>query len=97
MTPGPWHIEMTSQRHDGEKWVDREWTICHGINRHKDGPEGNVCKVVSTKDDADLITAAPDLLDVAQNILADDLIQYLPAEYIAKVRAAIAKATGGKA
>lgn len=41
-----------------------------------------------------LVDVVRDLLDVAQNILADDLIQYLPSEYIAKVRAAIAKATG---
>lgn len=46
------------------------------------------------KANARLIAAAPELLEVAQSILADDMLQYLPAEYIAKVRAAIAKATG---
>ena len=48
-----------------------------------------------TPEDARLIAAAPELLDVAQSILADDMVQYLPAEYVEKVRAAIAKATGG--
>lgn len=45
--------------------------------------------------DMRLIAAAPELLDVAQSILADDMVQYLPAEYVEKVRAAIAKATRG--
>lgn len=43
---------------------------------------------------ARLIAAAPELLEVAQGILAEDMRQYLPAEYVAKVSAAIAKATG---
>ena len=43
---------------------------------------------------ARLIAAAPELLEVAECILADDLIALLPAEYVAKVRAAIAKARG---
>lgn len=41
-----------------------------------------------------LIAAAPELLEVAQGILAADMLQYLPAEYVSKVRAAVAKATG---
>ena len=45
--------------------------------------------------DARLITAAPELLEVAQSILADDMIQYLPVEYINKVKSVIEKATGG--
>ena len=44
-----------------------------------------------------LIAAAPDLLDVAKSILAPDMLTLLPAEYIEKVRAAIAKAEGGAA
>lgn len=43
---------------------------------------------------ARLISAAPELLEVAESILVDDVLQYLPAEYVAKVRAAIAKARG---
>ena len=72
MTPAPWYIEMTSQRHDGTKWVDREWTICHGMNRHEDGPEGNVCKVVSTKADAELIANLPRFVEALQRIAASN-------------------------
>ena len=43
---------------------------------------------------ARLISAAPELLEVVQSILADDMLQYLPSEYVAKVRTVIAKATG---
>lgn len=45
---------------------------------------------------AHLIAAAPELLEVAESILADDMLQYLPGEYVAKVRAVIAKATGAR-
>ena len=41
--------------------------------------------------------AALELLDVAECILAEDMLPYLPAEYVAKVRAVIAKATGSAA
>ena len=41
-----------------------------------------------------LIAAAPELLEVAQLILAEDLLDFLPEEYVSRVRAAIAKATG---
>lgn len=41
----------------------------------------------------DLKSQRDELLDVAEGILVDDLLPYLPAEYIAKVRAAIAKTT----
>jgi hypothetical protein len=47
-----------------------------------------------TDANANLISAAPELLEVAEGILVDDMLQYLPDEYIAKVRAAIAKARG---
>lgn len=53
----------------------------------------NVCTLVEQEAAARLIAAAPDLLDIAQNILAPDLFPYLPAEYVTKVQAAIAKAT----
>ena len=46
------------------------------------------------EDQAELVAAAPELLEVARGIIVDDMLQYLPAEYVAKVRAAIAKATG---
>lgn len=43
---------------------------------------------------AQLIAAAPELLEIAESILAPDMIELLPAEYVANVRAVIAKATG---
>ncbi len=46
---------------------------------------------------AALFVAAPALLEVAKGVLADDLLQYLPAEYIAKVRAAISAAEESEA
>ena len=38
-----------------------------------------------------------ELLKVAQGILAEDMLQYLPAEYVANVRAVIASVKGGAA
>lgn len=46
------------------------------------------------KANARLIAAAPELLEVAHLILAEDLLDFLPEEYVSRVRAAIAKATG---
>lgn len=86
-TPGPWE-------YGEERGLCREIHADNGPElyaiaqtRHGD-PE--ICEA-----NARLIAAAPELLDVAQSILADDMVQYLPAEYVEKVRAAIAKATGG--
>ena len=50
-----------------------------------------------SKANARLIAAAPELLEVAQLILAEDLLDFLPEEYASKIRAAIAKATGEQA
>ena len=47
-----------------------------------------------THPDMRLIAAAPELLEVAQLILAEDLLDFLPEEYVSRVRAAIAKANG---
>ena len=41
-----------------------------------------------SKANARLIAAAPELLEVAQMILAEDLLDFLPEEYASKVRAA---------
>jgi hypothetical protein len=46
------------------------------------------------KANASLMAAAQELLEVAEGILVDDMLQYLPDEYVAKVRTAIAKAKG---
>lgn len=55
-TPGPWHIGVI---HCNEG----AFTITHGMNRHGDGPEGDVGKFYGSKDDARLISAAPELLE----------------------------------
>ena len=61
------------------------WGICICADAPGDGsPEAN----------ARLIAAAPELLDIAQSIIVDDMLEYLPDEYVLKVRAVIAKATG---
>ena len=87
-TPGPWfldtslHIYGTSVPQPSGGWPGA------AIIEHP-----RVC-TAKTIGDARLIAAAPELLEVAHSILADDMLQYLPAEYVAKVRAVIAKATG---
>ena len=50
-----------------------------------------------SKANARLIAAAPELLEVAQMILAEDLLDFAPDECDSKIRAAIAKATGEQA
>ena len=87
-TPEPWfldtslHIYGTSAPQPSGGWPGA------AIIEHP-----HVC-TAKTIGDARLIAAAPELLEVAHSILADDMLQYLPAEYVAKVRAVIAKATG---
>ena len=44
-----------------------------------------------------LLLAAPELLEVAQMILAEDLLDFAPHGFDSKIRAAIAKATGEQA
>ena len=80
-TPEPWFLD-TSLHIYGTSWPGA------AIIEHP-----HVC-TAKTIGDARLIAAAPELLEVAHSILADDMLQYLPAEYVAKVRAVIAKATG---
>ena len=79
-------------------------------HKHTPGPwsingnkiDGNGYHIVSVNShrtsegeaNARLIAAAPELLEIVKSILADDMMQYLPAEYIEKIRSSIAKATG---
>ena len=52
-TKGNWDIHSTK---------DGNCTICHGVNRWKDGPQGTICRTVSkNKADAHLIAAAPEM------------------------------------
>lgn len=80
-TPGPWEIiegDFRGVKIEGPEQVE--------VARCPGDKQGRIY--------ARLIAAAPELLEVAQGILAADMLQYLPAEYVSKVRAAIAKATG---
>lgn len=92
-TSGPWHIEVTHV-------TDGAFTICHGVNKHHDGPAGTVGKVYCSVADARLMAAAPDLLE-ALNAMLGSIIPYrhdgtptIPDAVIEKVNAALAKATG---
>lgn len=92
-TQGPWEVF-----HDVDLWP--QVVGCGKIiaNVNPESFNVGVADLVEMPSDANarLIAAAPELLEVAEGILADDMLQHLPAEYIAKVRAAIAKATGGQ-
>jgi hypothetical protein len=68
------------------------WNACQGISTKN--LEENKPVIWLAQQYSGVIKQRDDLLDVAQAILAEDMLQYLPAEFVAKVRAAIAKATG---
>lgn len=59
----------------------------------RDTAEVRDCGSGDVQANARLIAAAPELLEIVKSILADDMLQYLPAEYIEKIRSPIAKAT----
>lgn len=80
--PGPWEA-------DGQRIYGADGSLVATVAYCRD----HETEVANTS----LIAAAPELLEVAHGILAADMLQYLPAEYIAKARAAIAKATGSEA
>lgn len=84
-TPGPWQVNHGDQFQvcdaDGKVRGCSPIATMHGSASEK-------------RANARLIAAAPELLEVAQLILAEDLLDFLPEEYVFRVRAAIAKATG---
>lgn len=89
-TPGPWF----SKRH---QTVAKTFIRAVGDKLPGTCAIAEVCKrgdIGEREANACLIAAAPELLEVARSILVDDMLQYLPDEYIAKVRAVISKATG---
>ena len=86
-TLGPWAATKYEAGYDPQRSLS-----FYRVDSEEDGC--NVCDFVSDEAAARLIAAAPDLLDIAQNILAPDLFPYLPADYVTKVQAVIAKATG---
>lgn len=88
-TRGPWNYNDNSDAGGLVVWAanrDRVARVCW-YGKQSETP-------YATEANARLIAAAPELLEAAQGILVDDMFRYLPNEYIAKVRAAIAKATG---
>lgn len=92
-TPGPWEAFRNSSfweinpTNGGENGIP--FSVADVCSSSPGFPDGGLQEA-----NARLIAAAPELLEVAQGILVEDMPQYLPAEYIAKVRAVIAKATG---
>lgn len=85
-TKGPWKVHKTVGGKTSHITANHPTDWTRSIN------------IADVWDDenASVIAVAPELLEVAQSILAEDMIQYLPAEYVAKVRAVISKATGGQ-
>ena len=97
-TPGPWSYRKVPRKQEWEINTKRcpnlgheSWTAMSAVFGCDDYPK--MGKIVGEAN-ARLIAAAPELLAVAKGILTDDMLPLLPAEYVAKVRAAIAKATG---
>ena len=84
-TPGPWHMMET------EPGIDAEMDVFTTTPRWAGG-KGLIARVVHA-DDALLITAAPDLLEALQTIMAEVAGCERDAKW-ETARAAIAKATG---
>ncbi len=90
-TPGPWE---QGHRHDGDS---------RSVWYHRAGPNGGTwfrlanCKGDEAEANAALISAAPDLLEACEALAAYFGATWAGApEERAKLRAAIAKARGGK-
>ena len=59
-TPGPWALD--------EGWEESGGDTCV-VNRSHDGEDWDVCRVYSSKANARLIVAAPDLLEACHKFL----------------------------
>lgn len=83
-TPGPWTIHTGE---DGTLYVNQERPLSR---------IATIAKGRGDAADARLVAAAPELLDICESILAEVEYEGLQLESgrIAKLRAAIAKATG---
>lgn len=79
----------------GREMISPPWKVGNGGKRIIDSKGYDVAYAtgLNAEESAALIAEAPDLLEIAKCILADDMIQYLPVEFVARVRATIAKAT----
>lgn len=67
-----WRIESTSWRND--KPV--AWTITKGTNKYGDGPAATVCTVTSSREDAALIAAAPEMYELLRLVLSTQRSRY---------------------
>lgn len=88
-TPGPWSVPLPIITDAGMPFspvvantlIAKVYSTCFGDHAQSEA-------------NARLMAAAPELLQVARGILVEDMLQYMPDEYVSKVRAAIFKATG---
>lgn len=78
LTPGPWLDFHDKSEH------------ASGVIRLKNADGWHD----ASEEDCALMMLAPELLDIARGILVEDMIQYLPEEYVAKVRAVMSKVPG---
>lgn len=93
-TPGPWlRDDRSGLGCDVRAASGRKVALCWGLASNN-ATNYRADYRAECDANAHLIAAAPELLEVAQLILAEDLLDFLPEEYASKVRAAIAKATG---
>lgn len=86
-TPGPW--EMKKEKGEPEWFVFKKGSMkkmCGGTIRTP------VAEEINNKHDANLIAAAPELLEALQMIMTGDF--YMPKESADAARAVIAKALG---
>lgn len=83
-TPGPWRVNTIGEHWNNPALVHLEVTF---------GTDGEcICDTVYRREDADLIAAAPELLEALQMIMNGDF--YMPKESADAAIAAINKATG---
>ena len=93
-TPGPWlRDDCSGLDCDVRAASGRKVALCWGLASNN-ATNYRADYRAECDANAHLIAAAPELLEVAQLILAEDLLDFLPEEYASKVRAAVAKATG---
>lgn len=85
-TPGPWRVNTIGEHWNNPTLVHLEVTY---------GTDGEcVCDTVYRREDADLIAAAPELLEALETLVVFTTPTKRNAAALNKAHAAIAKATG---
>lgn len=87
-TPGPW--EVIGHPDDDECRVRQTESVRHGDGFYS---ERTICEQISVMANANLIAAAPDLLEALELIVREQLVS-ADGEFGKAVFSAIAKATG---